>query len=93
MAPVLELAGRVKPEIGRLVVAHAGVSRRVIEHFSRRRAEILEHMAQRGEHSAAAAQVAALETRRRPREWLVGAVNIASLTTSTPAVRRSTCNC
>src|SRR5215210_1850767 len=42
-----------------------GVPRRVIEHFSRRRAEILEHMAQRGESSARAAQVATLETRRR----------------------------
>ena len=42
-----------------------GVPRRVIEHFSRRRAEILEHMAERGESSARAAQVATLETRRR----------------------------
>src|SRR3954470_13797803 len=41
-----------------------GVPRRVIEHFSRRRSEILEHMAQRGEHSARAAQVATLETRK-----------------------------
>ena len=43
----------------------AGVPREVIEHFSQRRAEILEHMAARGEHSARAAQVATLETRRR----------------------------
>ena len=42
-----------------------GVSRRVIEHFSQRRAEILELMAARGETSARAAQVATLETRRR----------------------------
>jgi conjugative relaxase-like TrwC/TraI family protein len=42
-----------------------GVPRTVIEHFSQRRAEILEHMAQRGEHSGRAAQVATLETRRR----------------------------
>ena len=42
-----------------------GVPRGVIEHFSRRRAEILEHMAERGERSARAAQVATLETRRR----------------------------
>ena len=42
-----------------------GVSRRVIEHFSQRRAEILELMAARGERSARAAQVATLETRRR----------------------------
>jgi Ti-type conjugative transfer relaxase TraA len=41
-----------------------GVPRDVIEHFSQRRAEILEHMAARGEHSARAAQVATLETRR-----------------------------
>jgi conjugative relaxase-like TrwC/TraI family protein len=42
-----------------------GVPRGVIEHFSRRRSEILEYMAARGEHSARAAQVATLETRRR----------------------------
>jgi Ti-type conjugative transfer relaxase TraA len=42
-----------------------GVARRVVEHFSQRRAEILELMAARGESSARAAQVATLETRRR----------------------------
>jgi conjugative relaxase-like TrwC/TraI family protein len=42
-----------------------GVPRPVIEHFSTRRAEILELMAARGERSARAAQVATLETRRR----------------------------
>jgi hypothetical protein len=42
-----------------------GVGRRVIDHFSQRRAEILELMATRGESSARAAQVATLETRRR----------------------------
>lgn len=42
-----------------------GVPRDVIDQFSQRRAEILEHMAARGEHSAGAAQIAALETRRR----------------------------
>jgi Ti-type conjugative transfer relaxase TraA len=42
-----------------------GVPRRVVEHFSLRRAEILELMAARGERSARAAQVATLETRRR----------------------------
>ena len=42
-----------------------GVSREVIEHFSRRRAEILDHMLERGEHTARAAHVAALDTRRR----------------------------
>ena len=43
----------------------AGVPRRVLEHFSERRAEILEHMAARGERSPRAAQIATLETRRR----------------------------
>src|SRR4051794_14674133 len=42
-----------------------GVPRELIEHFSRRRSDILEHMAERGERSARAADVAALETRRR----------------------------
>jgi Ti-type conjugative transfer relaxase TraA len=43
----------------------AGVPREVIEHFSQRRAEVLEHMAARGERSARAAQIATLDTRRR----------------------------
>jgi len=43
----------------------AGVPRPVIEHFSQRRAEILEHMRQRGETSSRAAQVAAMDTRRQ----------------------------
>jgi Ti-type conjugative transfer relaxase TraA len=41
-----------------------GVPRDVIEHFSKRRAEILEHQAEHGGRSARSAQVAALETRR-----------------------------
>ena len=41
-----------------------GVPRAVVEHFSRRRAEILEHMAAHGGRSAASAEIAALETRR-----------------------------
>jgi conjugative relaxase-like TrwC/TraI family protein len=41
-----------------------GVSREVIEHFSRRRTEILKELSARGEHSARAAQMAALDTRR-----------------------------
>lgn len=41
-----------------------GIPRAVIEHFSRRRSEILDHMAERGERSARAAQVAALDTRQ-----------------------------
>jgi conjugative relaxase-like TrwC/TraI family protein len=44
-----------------------GVSRHVVEHFSQRRHEILEAMATRGEHSARAAQVATLDTRRAKR--------------------------
>jgi Ti-type conjugative transfer relaxase TraA len=40
-----------------------GVSRAVIEHFSQRRAQILEHMAEHGGRSPASAQIAALETR------------------------------
>ncbi len=43
----------------------AGVPRPVIDHFSQRRAEIVEHMAARGEHSARSAQIATLDTRRR----------------------------
>jgi conjugative relaxase-like TrwC/TraI family protein len=42
----------------------AAVPREVVEHFSQRRREILEHMAEHGGRSAASAQVAALETRR-----------------------------
>jgi conjugative relaxase-like TrwC/TraI family protein len=42
-----------------------GVPRGVIEHFSRRRAEIIEYMAERGERSARATQIATLETRSR----------------------------
>lgn len=41
-----------------------GVPRAVIEHFSQRRAEILEAMAQSGGRSARSAQIAALATRR-----------------------------
>ncbi|WP_272478123.1 relaxase domain-containing protein [Baekduia alba] len=49
----------------------AGVPRHLVEHFSQRRAEILGVMAQRGESSARAAQIATLATRhpraaRRP---------------------------
>lgn len=41
-----------------------GISRAAIDEFSRRRAEIEIRMEQRGEHSARAAQVATLDTRR-----------------------------
>ena len=44
-----------------------GVPRQVIDHFSQRRAEVLELMAERGERSARAAQIATLDTRRRKR--------------------------
>lgn len=40
-----------------------GVPRQAIEHFSKRRAEIVEAMDERGSHSARSAQDAALETR------------------------------
>ena len=41
-----------------------GVPRSVVEHFSERRAEIVEHMREHGGRSTRSAQVAALETRR-----------------------------
>jgi Ti-type conjugative transfer relaxase TraA len=42
----------------------AGFSRELIEHFSRRRAEIVAELERRGEHSLAAARTAALATRK-----------------------------
>ena len=42
----------------------AGVRRGVVEHFSQRRAEVVEHMRERGARSARAAEVAVLVTRR-----------------------------
>lgn len=42
-----------------------GIPREVLEHFSRRRREITEHLAEHGHTSSAAAEVAALDTRRR----------------------------
>ncbi len=48
------------------------VPRGVIEHFSQRRGEILEHMDRRGERSARAAQIATLETRRAKRNVPIG---------------------
>ena len=45
-----------------------GVDREWIEAFSKRRAAIVEHMAERGETSAAAAQVATLDTRQAKAE-------------------------
>ncbi|MDQ4125534.1 MAG: relaxase domain-containing protein, partial [Actinomycetota bacterium] len=43
----------------------AGVPRDVVEHFSQRRGEVVDHMREHGVHSARAAEVAVLETRRR----------------------------
>lgn len=42
----------------------AGFSRPLIEHFSRRRQEMREHMVEHGGHSAKSAQIAVLQTRR-----------------------------
>jgi len=42
-----------------------GIPDGVLEHFSRRRREIVEHLAEHGRSSPAAAEVAALETRKR----------------------------
>ena len=48
-----------------------GVPREVIEHFSQRRAEVLEQMAAHGGRSAQSAQIAALETRRTKQDLSV----------------------
>jgi conjugative relaxase-like TrwC/TraI family protein len=71
---------------GEVVNGHAdllGFDRRLIEHFSRRRAEIVDYMAERGVHSAKAAEVAAYRTRaekdygvdadRQRAEWIARA--------------------
>lgn len=61
-----ELTRRLGVAWGPVVNGHAdieGVERELIEAFSRRRAAIVEHMAARGETSAAAAQAATLATR------------------------------
>ncbi len=42
-----------------------GIPREVLEHFSRRRREITEHLAEHGRSSPASAEIAALETRKR----------------------------
>ena len=52
--------GEVRKGSGEL----AGFSRELVEHFSRRRKEILEQLALHGGHSVAAAQTAALATRK-----------------------------
>lgn len=81
-----ELARELGVEWGPVQNGHADVAeigRQVIDHFSRRRAEILEAMAERGVNSAAAAVVAAYRTReakdygvdpdRRRQEWIARA--------------------
>ena len=65
-----ELTGRLGVEWGPVrngCADLAGVPERVIAAFSQRRAEILAHMAARGESSPAAAQIATLATRRAKR--------------------------
>jgi Ti-type conjugative transfer relaxase TraA len=62
-----ELTERLRVEWGpvrRGCADLAGVPRSVIEHFSQRRGEVVEHMRERGVQSARAAEVAVLETRR-----------------------------
>ncbi|MDP8932528.1 MAG: relaxase domain-containing protein, partial [Actinomycetota bacterium] len=62
-----ELTRTLGVEWGPVVNGHAdlaGVPRKWIDHFSRRRAEILRVLEARGESSAKAAQVATLETRQ-----------------------------
>jgi conjugative relaxase-like TrwC/TraI family protein len=62
-----ELVRRLGVEFGPVEQGCAdlvGVPREVIEHFSQRRGEIIEHMDAHGGRSARAAQIAALETRR-----------------------------
>lgn len=62
-----ELAERLGLEwtpVKRGVADLAAVPRGVIEHFSQRREEVLDHMAAHGGRSAASAEIAALETRR-----------------------------
>ncbi|MDP8960365.1 MAG: AAA family ATPase, partial [Actinomycetota bacterium] len=62
-----ELTRRLGVEWGQVVNGHAdlaGVPREWIDHFSRRRTQILQALEARGESSAKAAQIATLETRQ-----------------------------
>ncbi|MCW2986824.1 MAG: conjugative relaxase [Conexibacter sp.] len=63
-AEITDRTGLQWSPVQRGVADLAVVSREVVDHFSQRRAEILEHMAEHGGRSAASAQIAALETRR-----------------------------
>lgn len=63
-AQLTEQLGVSWTEVTRGTADIVGIPRNVIDHFSQRRAEIVELMKRRGEHSARAAQVATLETRR-----------------------------
>ena len=80
------LTRRLAVRWGPVVNGHAdlaGIPRTVIDHFSRRRAEIVEEMERRGTSSAAAAEVAAYRTRdakdygvdpdRQRADWRAGA--------------------
>jgi conjugative relaxase-like TrwC/TraI family protein len=71
-AEITERLGLEWELVERGVADLKAVPRGVIEHFSQRRAEVLEHMAARGERSARAAQIATLETRRAKRSVPLG---------------------
>jgi ATP-dependent exoDNAse (exonuclease V) alpha subunit len=61
---VTERLGLEWAEVHKGAAELAGFSRELIEHFSQRRAEIVDELASRGEHSLLAAQTAALATRK-----------------------------
>lgn len=64
-AELTERLGVQWTEVKRGTADIVGIPRTVIDHFSQRRAEIVELMKRRGERSARAAQIATLDTRRR----------------------------
>lgn len=61
---VTERPGLAWGEVSKCSADLAGFDRDLIRHFSRRRAEIVEQLQRRGEHSQAAARMAALATRK-----------------------------